>query len=88
MNMLVVGVIVVASLLFLVTVMFRSIQNESRANTKIWKNFALSLSLFLLFIVTWLGHGIAQWENFKNEQEEHNQLPEVSEFLPQFAEQP
>ncbi len=83
--MLVVLGISVASLLFLVGSLVRSIQNEKRKGMSVWKNFGLSLSLMTLFFATWIAQGLAQWEKFVDEQEEHNQPAEVSDFMPEFA---
>jgi hypothetical protein len=36
-------------------------------------NYALTLILFLLFLLTWIGQGIAGWMEYSAEQEEHQQ---------------
>lgn len=51
----------------------------------IWKNFGLSISLLLLFIATWIGQGLVQWEEFVAEQAEHGQQAEMSDFVPVFG---
>jgi SNF2 family DNA or RNA helicase len=50
----------------------------------LWRNYNLSLVLGLLFISSWVGQLVTQWFTWANEQHEHNQPPEVGQFLWQF----
>lgn len=38
-----------------------------------------------LFLLSWIGQGIFQWEEYKSHQEEHNQQAETSGFLNEFG---
>jgi Na+/H+ antiporter NhaC len=67
--------------------MFRSIQDERRKENlkRIWPNFGLSIAFSILFLLSWIGHGVAQWNKFSAEQEAHNQPAEVKEFIAEFS---
>ena len=82
--MVVVGALVLLSLGFLLGALVRSIQLE-RTNRPIWRDFGLSISLAVLFFVTWIGQLIAEWQRFTDEQLSHGQDPEVGDFVAEFA---
>ncbi len=48
------------------------------------RKFGLSTILLVLFLGSWGGQAIAQWQEFTNEQSTHGQPATVSEFMPQF----
>ena len=77
-------VLTAASLLFLIGSMVRSIQNESRSGGSILKDFGLSISLLLLFLGSWVGHGLAQWDEYVQAQQEHQQPVEVRGYVSEF----
>lgn len=52
---------------------------------KLWRDYGLSITLFILFAASWLGQGYFQWQEFVSEQMEHNQTPEVGDFLNEFG---
>jgi NADH:ubiquinone oxidoreductase subunit 6 (subunit J) len=72
----------------LVWSLLRSIREEQRRSgvRKVWPNFALSIVLLVLFAVSWVTHGLAQWQQFKNEQRSHSEPVHVDDFLVDFAE--
>lgn len=51
----------------------------------IFKNYGLSIVLFILFLVSWVGQGYFQWNEFVNHQEEHNQPVKTEEFISEFG---
>ena len=73
---------------YLVWSLLRSIREEQRRSgvRKVWPNFGLSIVLLALFAVSWLTHGITQWQQFRNEQRTHGEPVQVDEFLVDFAE--
>jgi hypothetical protein len=73
--------------LWLFTSMVRSIQDERRSSgvKKIWKNFGLSIGFAGLFLLSWLGQGVAQWNHYADEQKEHDQPTEVRGFISDFS---
>jgi hypothetical protein len=79
--------VMVAVVAYLVGSMVRSIRSEMRSSgvKKIWRNFGLSISLCILFFVSWLGQGIAQWQEFVDAQRAHGETTEIGEFLPEFT---
>jgi hypothetical protein len=83
--MVLVFLISLGSIGFLIVALIRSIRAEGGKRGGVWKNFGLSLVLMILFFGTWLGHGIAQWQEYVDEQEEHGQPAETSNFLESFA---
>ena len=83
------GVIIglmVAISIYLVGSMFRSIRDERKKGVrKIWSNFGLSIAFCILFFVSWAGQGVAQWQEFTDEQKTHNEKVEVGDFVAQFS---
>ena len=75
----------VGSLLFLIVSMVRSIQNEKSGDGRIWREFGLGLSLMLLFLATWVAHGIAQWQTYTDEQRQHGEPVEAGDFFSEFG---
>jgi hypothetical protein len=67
--------------------MVKHIRQERRSEglQKIWRNFGLSIGFSALFLISWLGHGFAQWQEFRNQQKEHGQAAEVKEFIADFS---
>jgi hypothetical protein len=51
---------------------------------KFIKNYALSLILCGLFLISWAGQGYFQWKHFEQEQEEHGQEATWENFTPEF----
>jgi hypothetical protein len=72
---------------YLVGSMVWSIRKEKRSSgiTKTWSNFGLSIAFCVLFLGSWLGQGIAEWQVFVDEQREHNETVEVVDYLQQFT---
>ena len=70
---------------YLLGTTIRSIQNEKRTRMKLWKNFGLSLGFCALFFVTWAAQGIAEWQEFTDQQRSHNEQPEIGDCVTQFA---
>ena len=83
-RLIVIG-ITVGSFLFLLRALGRSIQQERRQNEPLRKGFGLSLTLLWMFLLVWFGHGLAQWQEYKNQQEEHGQPAEITGFIDNFS---
>jgi hypothetical protein len=81
-----VGMTIVIAI-YLIASMFRSISDEKRRGRgmKTWKNFGLSLAFCILFLLSWAGHGVAQWQEFTDEQRTHNEPVEVGDFVASFS---
>jgi hypothetical protein len=73
------------SLAFILFAMVRAVVKERTDGRPIWHEFGLGIALMLLFFGTWVGHGIAQWQVFTDEQAAHNQPVEAGNFLAEFA---
>ncbi len=80
-------VVLVAVTAYLVITLVRNVQTERRTSNvrNLWGNFGLSFILLTLFLVTWLGQGVAEWPTYREEQRAHNEPVEVSEFIVQFG---
>ena len=70
---------------YLIGTLWRSIQNEKHTSMKLWKNFGLSIGFCLLFLITWLAHGVAQWQRFTDEARDHKEPVEIGDFISDFA---
>src|SRR5215212_11777073 len=74
------------SLGVLIFALLRSISNERTGNRSVWREFGLGIALMVLFFATWIGHGIAQWQTYTDEQRAHNQSTQLGDFVSQFGE--
>jgi succinate dehydrogenase hydrophobic anchor subunit len=83
--MLLVTVIVVGTLLFLIYATARSIQTQRTQGRSIWREFALGLILMILFLMSWVGQAVAEWQVFTDEQRSHGETPELGDFASEFA---
>ena len=83
--MAVVALITFGTLGFLIFTMARSIRNDRDRRRSIWREFALSLSLMILFFATWLGHGISEWQTYTDQQREHGEEISLGDFTSEFG---
>ncbi len=81
---LIVLLITIGTLGFLLRALARGIRQERRSGDGLWENFGLSLSLLVLFLTSWLGHGLSEWQEYKSEQEEHGQPVELQGYIDAF----
>jgi hypothetical protein len=70
---------------YLVGTLLRSIQNEKKTRMRLWKNFGLSLGFCFLFFLTWIAHGVAQWQTYTDQQREHKEPVEMGDFVADFS---
>lgn len=77
--------VIVGITAYLVGTLVKSILNEKKTSMRLWKNFGLSLGFCVLFFVSWVAHGVAEWQNFTDEQKQHGQKPAVGDFVSQFS---
>jgi hypothetical protein len=45
--------------------------------SKLWRDYSLSIVLFLLFMAAWIGQTIMGWVEFASEQEAHDQAAQI-----------
>jgi hypothetical protein len=83
--MVLVIVMTLGSLGFLVFAMVRSIRNERSGQRSIWREFSLGLSLIFLFFVTWIAHGISEWQTYTDQQREHDEPVAMGDFMSEFG---
>ena len=81
------GAIVIAlvSLGFVVFSMMRSIQIERSQGRSIWRDFGLGIALMVLFFVTWIAHGVSEWQTYTDEQRAHGESTSAGDFVAQFS---
>jgi nucleoside permease NupC len=86
-TIMVIGMVVTAAgALFLVGSLVRSIHQERKRSKlqKIWKNFGLSIAFCVLFLTTWIGQALTEWQVYRSEQLTHGQQPEAQGFTFEF----
>jgi predicted PurR-regulated permease PerM len=83
---LVIGV-TIAIALYLVGSMVRSIRNEKRSSgvQNTWTNFGLSIAFCALFFVSWAAQGVAQWQEYTDDQRDHKESVELGDFAADFS---
>jgi hypothetical protein len=72
---------------FLIGLLVRSLIHERRSSgvRKLWRNFGLSLTFVILFLVSWAAQGVAEWVSFAHEQAAHGQVAHFSDFWVEFG---
>jgi hypothetical protein len=83
--MLVVVAMSLGALLFVILTMARSIRVQRSAGRSIWREFSLGLTLMILFFVTWIAHGISEWQTYTDEAHAHGESVEFGGFMSEFA---
>jgi hypothetical protein len=83
--MLLAIVLALGALAFVIGTMVRSIVNERSGERSILREFGLGLALTTLFFITWIAHGIAEWQTYTDEQLEHGQAVTAGDFTARFA---
>ncbi|MDQ2649342.1 MAG: hypothetical protein M3Z03_07300 [Actinomycetota bacterium] len=78
------GGICFAVLVFLLFSMLRSIRDERTPGRSVWREFGLTIVLLVLFLTSWVGQGVAQWQVYTDEQAEHGEETAAGDFLAEF----
>ena len=78
-------VVMVGITAYLIGTMIRSIQNEKKTRMRLWKNFGLSMGFCLLFLISWAGQAVAEWQSFTDDQRAHNEEPALGDFAAVFS---
>jgi|ERR671924_25090 hypothetical protein len=79
-------VVMVGIVVYLVATMVRSIRKECEDPTiSAWKHFSLSIVLCVLFLLSWAGQAVAQWQEFTDEQASHGQSVKIGDFAAVFS---
>jgi hypothetical protein len=72
------------ALVMLLHALWRSITDERSPKRSVWREFGLTFVLLGLFLSTWLGQGLSQWQRFTDEERAHGEEPEVGDFVSEF----
>jgi len=78
-------VVTIAIVAFLVAATVRSIQLRRSPRRSIWREFGLALVLMALFFVSWIAHGVSEWQVYTDEQQTHGESTEIGDFLAEFG---
>jgi uncharacterized protein DUF6766 len=72
---------------YLIGTLAYSIKKEKRTENlkKTWANFGLSMAFCLLFLSSWAAQGVAQWGEYRQQQQDHNQPVQVVDFINEFS---
>jgi len=83
--MLLAIVLGLGALVFVMFATARSIRNERSGRRGLWREFSLGLVLMILFLVTWLAHGVAEWQTYTDNQSAHGEPTKAGDFVAEFA---
>ncbi len=75
----------IATLGFLGWALIRSVRQERQDGQRISGQFGLGLALLALFGVSWIAHGLGQWEVFRQEQQMHGEPVILAQFINEFG---
>ena len=64
--------------------MLRSIRDHRNPSRSVWREFGLSIACAAMFVASWIGQLIAQWQQFTDEARTHGESPEVGNFFADF----
>jgi hypothetical protein len=73
------------ALAFVIYSMVKSIRNERTQGKSVWREFGLGIALMALFFVTWIAHGVSEWQVYTDEQKAHGESTEVGDFVNEFS---
>ena len=76
--------ITVATLALLVAAMVRSISDERTAGRSVWREFGLSIVLGILFLSTWFGQFVTEYQVAVDEARTHGESLQVGDFVAEF----
>jgi hypothetical protein len=79
-------VLAIGSLGVVIFSLVRSIMIERTRGRSVWREFGLGLALMIIFFASWIGHGIAQWQSFTDEERQFGEEPQLGDFMSNFAE--
>src|SRR4051794_32182376 len=83
--MLLATLLALGALGFVMWSLIRSIITERSGERSVWREFGLGLALTTLFFVTWIAHGIAEWQVFTDEQLQQGERVTAGDFFSHFA---
>jgi hypothetical protein len=52
----------------------------------LWREFSLGIALLVLFLATWIAHGLAEWQTFTDEQRIQGGSIQFGDFIAEFSE--
>ncbi|MDQ4005984.1 MAG: hypothetical protein M3135_06755 [Actinomycetota bacterium] len=72
---------------YLIGSMLYSIRQEKKSENlrKTWKNFSLSIAFCFLFLGSWAAQGLSQWDEYRKDQQAHQESVDTVEFINEFA---
>ena len=76
--------VTVLVLVLLLASMARSIRDERTKGRSVWREFGLSILLLILFLASWLGQAVSQWQVYTDEQAAHGASTSAGDFASEF----
>lgn len=73
-----------AVVVYLAVMTLHSMRQGGRRGGR-WRSYGLGLVLGTLFLVTWFFQGVSQWQQYTDEQAEHNQPTAAGDFAAIYA---
>jgi hypothetical protein len=83
--MAVVVVLSLGALVFLAFVTVETIRKRRVPGRSLWKEFGLGIALVVLFVTSWAGQAVAEWQAYTDEQRELGESIRVGDFFTEFA---
>ena len=83
---MVIPIVVVALTLFAVFhSMVRSIRKQRDPRRTLWREFGLSILFAALFILSWVGQFVTEWQIFTDDARAHGESPAIGDFAAAFG---
>ncbi|HXF36775.1 MAG TPA: DUF6766 family protein [Actinomycetota bacterium] len=72
---------------YLIGSLVQSVARERRTNNvrKLWRNFGLSVSFCVLFLLSWAAQALAEWDVYRADQRAHGEPVAVRGFVVEFG---
>jgi hypothetical protein len=78
-------VVSLSALAFLIGSAVRSIRDHRSPDRSVLREFSLGIILMVLFLVTWVGQGLSEWQTYTDEQRAHGESTEIGDFAAEFG---
>ena len=77
--------VVALTLLVVFHAMVRSIRNQRDRRRPLWREFGLSILFAALFILSWMGQFVAEWQLFTDDARAQGESPAIGDFAAAFG---
>jgi hypothetical protein len=84
-GMAIIVVLTIGTLGFIIFSMIRGIRNERTPGRSVLREFGLGIALMVLFFATWIAQGVAEWQQYTDQQHAHGEAATAGDFASEFA---